>query len=184
MTARGSQRSRLPQRPCFSGSGALTRSRWAPGADARYWSRLSRAHLHGDTLPDPWYIRDHGGVEANEPEGGWPQLDPMEIASRLDEELISAVRVWVPRLVAYHKRHGARVGPTAERRRAAEERAQLRATRLAEQLARPDTDEVGSYYGAPAVVKARMDPARLLIEVEGHGPLLVSDGEFERRVAT
>lgn len=185
MTARGVQRSPRPQHPCFSGTGALTRSRWAPGQDTRYWSRLCRAHMAGDTLPDPWYIAQHGGLEAAEPDGGWPQLDPMEIAERLDQELISAARVWVPRLIDYHRRHVREApGVISERRQAVERRALLRSQVIGAQLARPDAGEIGSYFGTPATVRARMDPARLLIEVDGHGPLLISDGDFTRKVVT
>ena len=179
-----SQRTPLPQRPCFSGSGAMTRSRWAPGADSRYYSRLCQAHLAGETMPDPWYVRDHGGVEADPPEGGWPQLDALEIAERLDEELISAARVWVPRLVDYHKRHGARAGISAERRQAAQERAALRQQVLDAQRARPDKGDRGHYFGQPATVRARMDPTRLLIETEDYGTVLISDGDFTREEAT
>jgi len=72
---------------CFSGSGKFANRKWAPGGDATYLSRLRKAHLADETLPDPWYIQEHGGVEAdNVPEDGWPQLSAMDIAQRLDQE--------------------------------------------------------------------------------------------------
>ena len=72
---------------CFSGSGRFANRKWAPGGDATYLSRLRKAHLAGETLPDPWVVQEHGGVEAeNVPEGGWPQLSAMDVATRLDQE--------------------------------------------------------------------------------------------------
>lgn len=82
------------RRFCFSGDGRMTSRRWAPGGDTRYRERLRRAYAAGRRVPDPWIIAEHGGREDQLPDewDGWPTMDPMEVARRLDEERVNADR--------------------------------------------------------------------------------------------
>jgi len=171
---------------CFSGSGRYAKRKWAPGGDATYLSRLRKAHLADETMADPWYIQDHGGVEAeNVPEDGWPQLSAMDIARRLDQERGGGVEShWVHTLenaaVKAREKAEAKANRATSTRRTKEERDEERAR----QAKRPKkgskvTRLTGEYEGQEATVLRMISPTQLLIRYEGGMEELVTDDDVD-----
>lgn len=166
---------------CFSGSGRMANRKWAPGGDATYLSRLRRAHLAQEDLPDPWFIQDNGGIEANAPEGGWPKMSPMEIAVKLDAERgAGASPHWVHTLDRAAQAAADKNERRSARDRVSAERRKEREAERAAQEARPKEGEVGEYQGKSATVLRRLDPERILITVEGGSEELIYDEQFAR----
>jgi hypothetical protein len=171
---------------CFSGSGRYANRKWAPGGDATYLSRLRKAHLAGETLPDPWVVQEHGGVEAeNVPADGWPQTTPMDIAQRLDQERGGGVDShWVHTLEQASEK--AKVKEEAKANRAASTR-KTKEERDAErqrQQARPKknskvTRAGGEYDGQEATVLRAISPTQLLIRYDGGMEELVTDEDVQ-----
>jgi len=124
---------------CFSGSGKFANRKWAPGGDATYLSRLRKAHLADETLPDPWYIQEHGGIEAdNVPEDGWPQLSAMDIAQRLDQERGAGVEShWAATLDAAKEKAQQKDAAKSERQKLAAATKAQRDEERARQAKRP-----------------------------------------------
>jgi hypothetical protein len=170
-----------PEKYCFSGSGKRANRKWAPGGDASYLSRLRKAHLAKQTLPDPWHIQLNGGVEANAPDEGWPQLNPMEIAQRLDEERgPGAPPHWVHTLERAEASYTDKAAKRAARDRTTAERKAERERERQAQENRPKEGETGEYNGQPATVLRRLDPERILIQVEEGAEELIYDEQFVR----
>lgn len=172
---------------CFSGSGKFANRKWAPGGDASYLSRLRKAHLADQTLPDPWYIQEHGGVEGKDaPEEGWPQLSAMDIASRLDQERGGGVEShWVHTLEQAAEK--ARTKDEAKANRAATSRKtkEERDAERARQAQRPKKNSrvrrlTGEYEDQEATVLRLISPTQLLIRYEGGMEELVTDEDVER----
>jgi hypothetical protein len=172
---------------CFSGSGKFANRKWAPGGDASYLSRLRKAHLADQTLPDPWYIQEHGGIEDKDvPEDGWPQLSAMDIASRLDQERGGGVEShWVHTLEQASEKartkEAAKSTRTATQRKTKEERDAERAR----QAQRPKKNSKvkrlsGEFEGQEATVLRAISPTQLLIRYEGGMEELVTDEDVER----
>jgi len=176
-----------PLRRCFSGSGRYANRKWAPGGDATYLSRLRKAHLDETMLPDPWYIQEHGGVEAeNVPEEGWPQLSAMDIARRLDQERGGGVEShWVHTLEQAQARAATKAAAKSQREAtSAATRAEREAAR-AKAKNRPKKDTPvrrlgGERDGASATVLRAISPTQLLIRFEDGFEELVTDEDVER----
>lgn len=175
-----------PMKRCFSGSGRYANRKWAPGGDATYLSRLRKAHLADQSLPDPWYIQEHGGVEAeNVPEDGWPQLSAMDIAQKLDQERgPSAESHWVHTLEQAKEKAAAKDAARAERSRAATKTKEERDAERARQAARPKkgsrvTRQGGEYDGQEAEVLRAISPTQLLIRYDGGMEELVTDEDIQ-----
>lgn len=165
---------------CFSGSGKAANRKWAPGGDATYLSRLRKAHLAGESLPNPWYVQEHGGIEANAPEEGWPMMAAIDIAHALDNERgPTATPHWVHTLERAAASGADKAARRQAREEAAAERKAAREREKAAQAKRPKEGEVGEYNGAEATVLRRIDPERILISVNGADEL-VYDEEFVR----
>jgi hypothetical protein len=166
---------------CFSGSGKPANRKWAPGGDATYLSRLRKAHLANETLPDPWYIQEHGGIEANAPEDGWPELSAMDIAISLDNERGPAASPhWVHTLENSAAINADRMSKRAQRAATAAERAKARAEAKAAQAARPKEGDEGEWNGQHVVVIRRLDPERILVKTDDNNEELIFDNEFLR----
>ena len=156
---------------CFSGSGKYANRKWAPGGDATYLSRLRKAHLADETLPDPWYIQEHGGIEAdNVPEDGWPQLSAMDIAQRLDQERGAGVEShWAATLDAAKEKAAQKDQAKSERQRAAAATKAERDAERARQAKRPKKGSTvrftsGDNEGREAEVLRAISPTQLLIK--------------------
>jgi hypothetical protein len=171
---------------CFSGSGKYARRKWAPGGDATYLSRLRKAHLANEMLPDPWYIQEHGGIESKDvPEEGWPQLSAMDIAQRLDQERGGGVEShWVSTLenaaTKASARAEARAGREETQRRTREERAAAR-ERQAARFKKGSRVTLGieahERDGQEAEVIRPISPTQLLIRFEDGVEELVTDND-------
>lgn len=172
---------------CFSGSGKYANRKWAPGGDATYLSRLRKAHLAEQTLPDPWYIQEHGGVEAdNVPEDGWPQLSAMDIATRLDQERgPSAESHWVHTLEQAKEKAAQKDAARSERARNAAATKAERDAERARQSKRPKKGSrvklvTGEHVDEEAEVLRTISPTQLLIKfTEGGREELVTDEDIE-----
>jgi len=171
---------------CFSGSGRFANRKWAPGGDATYLSRLRKAHLAEEQLPDPWYIQEHGGIEAeNVPDGGWPTLSAMDIAERLDQERGGGVEShWVHTLNQAAEK--ARAKEEAKSTRAATQRKtkEERDAERARQASRPKKNSrvrrlSGEYEGTEATVLRAISPTQLLIRYDGGMEELVTDTDVQ-----
>lgn len=172
---------------CFSGSGKYANRKWAPGGDASYLSRLRKAYLAEETVPDPWFIQEHGGVESQLPEGMevWPQLDAIDVARRLDQERGAGVEShWAQTLerakdkfAAKEEARSARASVTAASRA---EKAKARAA----QAKRPKKNATvkrtsGEREGQEAIVLRHISPTQLLIRFDDGMEELVIDQDNE-----
>ena len=172
---------------CFSGSGKYANRKWAPGGDATYLSRLRKAHLADETLPDPWFIQEHGGVEAdNVPEDGWPQLSAMDIAQRLDQERGAGVEShWAATLEGAKEKAAQKDAAKTERQKAAAATKAQRDEERARQAKRPKKDSIvrliaGEHEGQEAKVLRTISPTQLLISFTADGrEELVTDEDIE-----
>jgi hypothetical protein len=171
---------------CFSGSGKFARRKWAPGGDASYLSRLRKAHLADETVPDPWFIQEHGGVESeNVPEDGWPQLSAIDVARRLDQERGAGVEShWAHTLETARDKADAKA--EAQKTRAAtsaaskEEKAKAREA----QAKRPKKGSTvkrtsGDREGQEATVLRHISPTQMLIRFEDGMEELVIDQDAQ-----
>jgi hypothetical protein len=171
---------------CFSGSGRYANRKWAPGGDATYLSRLRKAHLAGETVPDPWFIQDHGGIESeNVPAEGWPQLSPLDVANRLDQERGGGVDShWVHTLENARGKAEAKAQARSERAKTTAQAKAQRDEERARQKQRPRKDTRvrrtgGEYDGQEAVVVRTISPTQLLVRFDGGMEELVTDDDVE-----
>jgi hypothetical protein len=173
------------QKWCFSGSGKPSKSKWAPGGDATYLSRLRRAHLADETVPDPWFIQENGGVEDdNVPDDGWPQMAALDVATRLDEERPGSDSHWVHVLERSANAQADKDAAKAERqatqaaKRAEREAAKTKATERVQPGQRVATQE-----GERGEVIKNIDPERSLVKFEDGDERLVADASLDVIVA-
>jgi len=171
---------------CFSGSGRFANRKWAPGGDASYLSRLRKAHLSNETVPDPWFIQDHGGVESdNIPEGGWPQMSAVDVARRLDQERGGGVEShWVHTLEQAAEKLKAKEQARSERAKQTAAAKEQRDQERAKQSARPRKDTrvrrlSGEFQDQEATVIRTISPTQLLIRYDGGLEELVTDEDVE-----
>jgi hypothetical protein len=167
---------------CFSGSGKFARRKWAPGGDASYLSRLRKAHLADQTLPDPWYIQEHGGVESeNVPEDGWPQMSAIDIARRLDQERGAGVDShWAHTLETAKDKEDAKAEARATRQKTQAATKEQKAAERAAQSKRPKKGtevlrKSGDREGQTATVLRHISPTQMLIRFEDGMEELVID---------
>lgn len=172
---------------CFSGSGKYANRKWAAGGDATYLSRLRKAHLAGEQVPDPWFIQEHGGVEAeNVPEDGWPQMDPMDVARRLDQERGGGVDShWVHTLEVAAEKAEAKKRARSEREAVTAASKKEKEEERARQKMRPKRGTKvirlgGEHDGQEASVVRTISPTQLLISyTDGGLEELVTDEDIE-----
>lgn len=169
---------------CFSGSGKYARRKWAPGGDASYLSRLRKAHLADETLPDPWYIQEHGGVEGeNVPEDGWPQMSAIDIARRLDQERGAGVDShWAHTLETAKDKEDAKAEARATRQKTQAATKEQKAAERQAQAKRPKKGSTvvrtsGDHEGQEATVLRHISPTQMLIRFEDGTEELVIDQE-------
>jgi hypothetical protein len=168
---------------CFSGSGKYARRKWAPGGDASYLSKLRKAHLAGETLPDPWFIQEHGGVEAELPEGtdAWPQLSAIDIARRLDQERGAGVDShWAHTLETAKDKFDAKEEARSTRAKTQAASKEQKAAERAAQSKRPKKGTTvmrtsGDREGQEATVLRHISPTQMLIRFEDGFEELVID---------
>jgi hypothetical protein len=146
---------------------------------------LRKAYLADETVADPWFVQEHGGIEAQLPEGmeAWPQMSAIDVARRLDTERGAGVEShWAKTLETAKDKHDAkteaqkaRAATTAATKaeKAAQREAQGKRPKKGSEVTRND----GEREGQTATVLRHISPTQLLIRYEDGMEELVIDQE-------